>query len=209
MVNKMKLSEIDFSELEFEEIGVWPLPLRIGAIIVICVLTIVGSYFFTVNKQVQNLHIQVKKQKKLRNEFKLKYNRAVNLDAYRKQMAEITKTYKQILRQLPSTGQVALLIDDISQQARSTGLEYQLIKPGEANDLGFYMELPIDLLMNGSYHGFGEFVSGISKLPRIVTLHDFTIKKLESSNTEENLGPLEMRVEAKTYWTSAVGGDEK
>ena len=46
--------------------------------------------------------------------------------------------------------------------------------------------------MTGDYHDFGSFVSGVAALPRIVTLHDYSIKNIDG-------GLLNMVVEAKTY----------
>jgi type IV pilus assembly protein PilO len=55
--------------------------------------------------------------------------------------------------------------------------------------------LPIKIRLTGSYHQFGQFVSGIAALPRIVTLHDIQIKtankdaydQLESGADREDL----------------------
>ena len=47
--------------------------------------------------------------------------------------------------------------------------------------------------LRGSYHNLGAFVSGVSALPRIVTLHDFNIKPVGQT------GDLQMQIQAKTY----------
>ena len=57
-----------------------------------------------------------------------------------------------------------------------------------------YIELPIDIEVIGPYHSFGQFVSKIAGLPRIVTLHDFKIK-IEEGDEET----LNLKLQAKTY----------
>ena len=47
--------------------------------------------------------------------------------------------------------------------------------------------------MTGTYHEFGNFVSGVAALPRIVTLHDISI------TDDKKSGQLTMEVTAKTY----------
>ena len=93
-------------------------------------------------------------------------------------------------------------MENISLQAAVAGLEFSLIKPGKEIDKEFYTELPIEMSIIGSYHGFGKFISGIAKLPRIVTLHDFeiTINNKNSNEQGSKEKNLLMELETKTYW---------
>ena len=57
--------------------------------------------------------------------------------------------------------------------------------------------------MSWGYHNFGEFVSKVADLPRIVTLHDFDIKR--------EAGGLSLKLQAKTYRSensSDIEGDK-
>lgn len=197
------LSDIDFSELQFDEIGLWPLPLRIACIVVVCVAAVIGTHIFVLKGQLKNLDEERKKEVIARQEFKEKYNLAANLDQYEKQMLEIRENYKSLLKQLPSDGQIPQLIDAISQEANKSNLQYELIKPGESKSLlGFYKEMPIDLKMIGTYHSFGEFISNLSMLPRIVTMHDFDITRYAPGESYKGPPMLILNIEAKTYWLS-------
>ena len=57
----------------------------------------------------------------------------------------------------------------------------------------FYIEQPIQVEVLGNYHDFGTFVSGVASLPRIVTLHDFSIIPVNNRNA------LQMTITARTY----------
>jgi type IV pilus assembly protein PilO len=84
---------------------------------------------------------------------------------------------------------------DISQTGLSAGLEEKLFQPQAEQKKDFYAELPIKITLTGSYHQFGEFVSGIAALPRIVTLHDIEIK----SANRDAYDQLTLDITAKTY----------
>ena len=108
------------------------------------------------------------------------------------QLDDIKETFGDLLKRLPDKTEVAELLIDISQQGLAAGLEFELFKPGQEKQNEFYVELPIEIRVIGNYHEFGEFISGISGLPRIVTTHD--VKLLPTTE-----GLLTMQTIAKTY----------
>ncbi len=198
----MDLQEIDLNKLDFNEIGGWPLQMRVIAFVFIGLVAIGLGYFLFVSKKVVEFEMQHNKQISLRNEFRDKYHKAANRDIYKNQMEEMKNTLRGLLRQLPTDGNVPSLMEDISLQATTAGLEFNLIKPGIEVSKEFYTELPIDMTIVGSYHGFGKFISGIAKLPRIVTLHDFDIvvNPPKNNDNKRQEQALTMKIAAKTYW---------
>jgi type IV pilus assembly protein PilO len=100
-----------------------------------------------------------------------------------------------LLRQLPGKTEVPNLLVDISQTGLAAGLQEKLFQPGAEQKKDFYAELPIHIRLTGSYHEFGEFVSGIAALPRIVTLHDIEIQP----ESKDSYDTLSLDLTAKTY----------
>jgi type IV pilus assembly protein PilO len=119
----------------------------------------------------------------------------VNLEVYKQQLKDIERSFGALLRQLPGKTEVPNLLVDISQTGLSAGLEEKLFQPQPEQKKDFYAELPIKISLTGSYHQFGEFVSGIAALPRIVTLHDIEIKSLSKDAYDQ----LTLDLTAKTY----------
>ena len=195
----MVKKDISMDELSIKEIGLWPLEFRMGALVVVSVIVMIGSYFFISRDNISTLFSLKSQQYKLRATFTDSYSQAVNLDAYKTQMIEIQKMLQSLLQKLPGRGEIPALLEDISQQALAAGLEFESIKPDDPVDKGFYFEQPIKLVLTGKYNGFGNFVTGLSKLARIVTLHDFSIKKKPGASSKDNV-QLIMEVYAKTYW---------
>ena len=119
---------------------------------------------------------------------------AIDLDAYRKQLAEIERSFGTLLKQLPSKSEMEALLTDINQAGLGRGLQFDLFKPATTETMSeFYAELPIQIRVTGSYHDMGAFASDISKLSRIVLLNDIQL----SPSTKDS--GLAMDAVAKTY----------
>ncbi len=188
----MELSSL--SDLDFNESGEWPLPIKIIAIILICLVVWGAGYYFIIKDKRTELATLEQKELELRQSFEAKQAKAVNLEAYKEQMKEMEVMFSGMLQQLPRKNEVADLLVDISRTGLINGLEFELFKPEGERPVDFYAELPITMRLTGKYHQFGEFVSGVAALPRIVTLHNLKMGPLNKDN-----GMMTMDVTAKTY----------
>ncbi len=189
----MNLSELN--SLDFENVGNWPLVAKITAIVFCCIMIVIGGYWLDTSNMLDRLEAARTKEHDLKQLFELKQKKAANLESYKHQMMEIEQTFGSLLKQLPSKTEVADLLTDISQAGLGAGLEFELFKPQAEVPVEFYVELPIKLKVRGRYHEFGEFISAVAALPRIVTLHEFKIVPVEQADSEE----LIMEATAKTY----------
>ena len=187
----MDLSELNNLDLDFQNVGNWPIALKTIATIIVCVAVLGAGYWFDTQHQIIDLENAEKKESELKKEFETKQAKAVNLEAYKQQMVEMNSTFGTMLRQLPSKTEVAGLLVDISQTGLASGLEFELFQPSGEKPAEFYAELPINIRVTGNYHRFGNFVSGVAALPRIVTLHDISITQTDETFT--------MNAMAKTY----------
>ena len=186
----------DLKSLDPNDPGRWPLPVRVGTVaLCFVVLSAVLFYFLVWSDQKPILDQVTAEEQTLRGTFKSKHSKAVNLEVYQQQLADIERSFGALLRQLPGKTEVPNLLVDISQVGVGAGLEEKLFQPAGEIKKDFYAELPIKIRLIGSYHQVGEFVSGIAALPRIVTLHDITIKP-ENKNMYDNLS---VELTAKTF----------
>lgn len=191
----MNLSEIDLNDLDFSNIANWPLAARAFVIVLIAVAVIGLGYWFDIKDQQLRLEQAEKKEGELKSDFESKARKAANLEAYEQQLEEMRQSFGTMLRQLPNKTEVADLLVDVSQSGLASGLEFDLFKPQGESPREFYAELPISIKVRGSYHEFGNFVSSVAALPRIVTLHDVAI----SAPDKDANGELTMELTAKTY----------
>jgi type IV pilus assembly protein PilO len=185
----------DLNELDLNNIGVWPTPVKLILVLVVCVIVAFAGYHFDTKKQLERLEQIERKEQQLRADFEKKQKKAASLAAYRKQLEEMKESFGAMLRQLPNKTEVAELLVDVSQTGLATGLEFELFKPSAEVPREFYAELPIEIKVKGNYHEFGNFISGIAALPRIVTIHDI---KISSGKDKKEQGLL-LTATAKTY----------
>ena len=186
----------ELRSLDPRDPGCWPLPVRAGAVaLAFALLSVFGIYMLVWNEQRPELQRHQEEEQKLRQEYHDKHAKAVNLEIYKQQLKDIERSFGALLRQLPGKTEVPSLLIDISQTGLAAGLQEKLFQPEPEQRKDFYAELPIKIRLTGSYHQFGEFVSGIAALPRIVTLHDIDVK----SDNKDAYDQLSLELTAKTY----------
>lgn len=188
------LREFDINDLELENIGSWPIAIKL-VVWVSALLVVLGlGYVYHIQNLQMSLQQAVAREQKLRREFGQKALQAANLDAYRTQMAEMEDSFGALVSQLPGDTEVPGLLEDITNKGILNGLEFDSIALQPELARAFYVELPIEIIARGSYHDLGAFISGMAALPRIVTLHDFHISR-------ENAGSsvLKLEITARTY----------
>lgn len=188
----------DINNIDWENMGSWPAIGKAIFCILIFALISVGGYFYVVVDEMDALQSAQAKEKTLKKDFEKKAFRVSNFDAYKAQLVEMEETFGSLLKQLPRDTEIPGLLDDISAAALGAGLSLNLINPQKTVQTEFYSELPIRIEVVGGYHEMGAFVSAVASLPRIVTLHDFSIVRLNNSNKD-----LKMNILAKTYQYSS------
>ena len=194
----------ELNSLDFENVGGWPMPVKIGAAVLVFGFVLGLGYFLSI-KDLNTRHEQLQRvDVTLLESFEQKAFRAHNLDQYRQQLVELEASFETLKSQLPKDTEVPGLLEDITHTGLGSGLEFETIALKDEIEKEFYAELPIDIQVSGDYHGFGAFVSGVSALPRIVTLHDFKIVPVKEEAGSR--GMLDMSITAKTY--RYAGGDD-
>ena len=189
-----ELNEIDLANLDLENVGSWPAAARALLLVLLFIVLVLGGYYYHVAALSDRLQATEAEELDLLRQFERKSFEAVNLEAYKAQLVEMRESFGALVSQLPSDTEVPGLLEDISAKGELNGLRIESIDLLDEVLEEFYVELPISITANGSYHDLGAFVSGMAGLPRIVTLHDFEIVMDgdESAN-------LRMDLVAKTY----------
>ena len=183
----------DYGELDVDAVGVWPLPIRLFLFAVVFALVLGAAYYFHIKDLDADLRLVKAKEITLRKTFEEKAFQAANLENYREQMVEVEKLFGAMLAQLPSDTEVPGLLEDITEIGSGSSLDITTISLQPERSAEFYVELPIKIVAVGDYHDVAAFVSGVASLPRIVTLHDYSL-------TSKGAGGLQgLEIEARTY----------
>lgn len=189
-----KMNEFNINDLDFNNAGIWPAPVKAIFCLLVFALILGGGYWFFVKDLYTQLDRAERREAELRTQYEQKAYQVANLDVFKRQMAEMEETFGALVRQLPSDTEVPGLLEDITNTAVGSGLRLRQIalQPEQRRD--FYVELPINIQVTGSYHELASFISSIAGLPRIVTLHDLTITPTGGEGSR-----LDMQVQARTY----------
>lgn len=184
----------ELQTLDAENPGAWPTWVRIASVILLAIGVIAGGLWFMVKPEVENLERIVAEEQTLRSEFERKQRKVAALDAYKEQLQEMERSFGAMLRQLPSKAEVPNLLNDIAQTRVASSLEEELFQPQGTVPKEFYAELPNKIVVTGSYHELGSFVSAVAGLPRIVTVDDVELNVVAGPARD-----LKMNAVIKTY----------
>jgi len=190
----VKFDKSQFENLELENIGQWPAAAKLVLTLFLAIMVMFLGYIGMVSSKIEQLDRVIAEEQTLKQSYQTKYHVASNLDLFRAQMVEAEEIFAIQLRSLPNSHETPGLLDDITFIGTTSGLEFVKLEWQPEISKEIYIELPIDIEVNGSYHSFGNFVSQIAGLPRIVTLHNFKIDIIQTSSDMLNL-----KLEAKTY----------
>lgn len=188
------LREFDINDLDFDNVGAWPAVIKVVIWLVLLGAVLAGGYYYHIKDLQIELATVAVEEERLKKDFEKKAFQAANLEAYKQQMAEMKESFGALVSQLPSDTEVPGLLEDITNKGLLNGLEIDSIDLLAEQSKEFYIELPISIVAKGTYHDLGAFISGMAGLPRIVTLHDFSV-----SASNDDSGLLNLKLIAKTY----------
>ena len=200
----MKLREYFevLQNLDWRTPGAWPRWVHISTCVLAGLLIVGAGIYFMIKPDYDTLGQEQGKELSLRQEFERKQQKVAALDAYRAQLAEMQHSFGDMLKQLPSKGEVANLLNDISETRIASSLEQELFQPQSEIAKEFYAELPNKIIVTGTYHQMGQFVSGVAALPRIVVIDEVEIKPAAAPGKGADAfksGQLRLSALAKTY----------
>ena len=196
-----------FNTLDMNNYGSWPASVKITCWIFIFLAVLALGYFVVIRSQLEEIANAQAKEQSLLNEFKEKDSKLRNLQQYQTQLQEMEANFNQQLEQLPKETEIPSLVEDINLTGVNSGLKFKNIRLENEVKQEFFIEQPISIEATGDYHAFGAFTTGIAALPRIVTLHDFTVEAKQDTEKKSDIPVINYTVKAKTY--RYVGADEQ
>lgn len=181
-----------FSGLDPNDPASWPVLPRYLLCFAVTAAVVAGLWYAWLSDFDVELQAEQTKELKLRDEYKVKLAKAINLEALKKQREQVQQYVTQLEKQLPSKAEMDALLSDINQAGLGRSLQFELFKPGQVSVKEYYAELPISIKVSGRYHDLGSFAADISNLSRIVTLNNMTIIPGKD-------GTMNMDATAKTF----------
>lgn len=199
----------DLRDADFSDLGNAPGSVRYFILALAVILILVAGYYLLINDKREALKQERAQELTLRSDFEYKQQKSANLENYEQQLADMRELLETMFRQLPGKTEMDKLLVDVSQTALAAGIDVQLFEPQAEAFRDFYAERPIVIRMMGDYHQFGEFVSGVAALPRVVilTMHDIALTRA-NTNAQNQLGDGQLVLEGRVKTYRYVDEDE-
>lgn len=200
------MMRFNISELTLDNIGKWPAPVKITVAVLAGLFVFVVCYFALIKPDIEQYNTLVAQEETLKQQFEEKQQLAANVEGYKNQIKMMEERFGNMLKQLPAQNEMPGLLEDISKTGVASGLTFELFAPMPEVLHDFYVELPINITVVGTYHELAVFLSRIAQMNRIVTLHDFEITRKMDDKTSDGRQKddnkddlLTMKIMAKIY----------
>ncbi|MEB3767296.1 type 4a pilus biogenesis protein PilO [Acinetobacter sp. MD2] len=188
-----------FNALDPSNYGGWPVAVKLTCWLFIVLLVCFVGYFALISGQMDAISTAKAQEANLLNDYRDKESKLRNLEQYKKQLVQMQQDFNQQLQQLPKESEIPGLVEDINITGVKSGLKFKNISLDREVTHDFFIEQPILIEATGDYHAFGQFSSVIAGLPRIVTLHDFTITANQPTDKKSEIPVITYTIKAKTY----------
>lgn len=209
VVAKKKKQSFDFkafsnsiNSLNKDNYGSAPIPVKIFLIIALVLAIALVAWFAIISKKLEDIKAAEATQQSLLESYREKERKARLLDEYKAQVEEMQVEFANLLNQLPKDTRVPELIEGINMVGSGSGIRFQSIIDEAELEREFFIEQPIKITAIGEYHDFGNFVTGIAALPRIITMHNFEVVNQKPSLDE--MPQLQLVLQTKTYRSKEV-----
>lgn len=186
-----------FQSLDQNNYGSWPAPVKVTVLLFMVGIMALLTWFIPISSKRDEIAAAEAEQQTLLDQYRQKESKARHLKAYQGQVVKMQSDFKELLNQLPKDTRISDLVDGINMVGVGSGIKFQDIKVEPEVSQEFFIEQPIRIAALGDYHQFGAFISGLAKLPRIITLHDFDITN--PSPSLDKLPETNLILNVKTY----------
>jgi type IV pilus assembly protein PilO len=184
-----------FRGLNPQEPGQWPLLPKSAAWLATLLGVLALSWVLVLSGQNDTLNGERDREPALKEDYRAKLAKAVNLEELKKQKRQVQEFVTQLEKQLPGKAEMDALLSDINQAGLGRGLQFELFRPGQVEVKEYYAELPITIKVSGRFHDIGSFAADVANLSRIVTLHNLVV----GGQAKDASGLLTMDATARTY----------
>lgn len=200
----------DLNDLDFGNIGGWPVLAKFLLIVVLMAAVGGAGYYFDIKDLIVSLETTAAKEPQLKAEFTKRQKVVANLENYRQRLVALQELLAEAVQRLPTRTQMPDLLEQVSATGRTNGLIFELFRPQGEQPKAFYAAVPIAIKARATYHQFAAFVSAISALDRIVTLENakLGVRKGQGRGAEEGTRKDDLLIEATLQTYRYLDADE-
>lgn len=145
------------------------------------IVILVGLFIWLVHMpktaEIRALRTEIKK---LDDQLRLVKIRARDLEKLEKERVRKQEELALALKLLPTTSEIPNLLKSITKLGNDSNLEFLLFSPDRQVPRDFYVEIPVNIEVQGVYHDVAMFFDKVGKLDRIVNVIDVSMAPVKS-----------------------------
>ena len=190
------------------------MPPRKKALIIGAAYLLLGAayYFLVLQASFEKMGSLETKLSELQAQVTEKERLASQKNRYIREVSALQETLKAALTKLPDQREIPGLLYSVAQSGRDSGIEFLLFepkqtekkpeaqpaKPGEkkpGDDKGaasakpgeekFYDEIPVRVMVTGSFHSMAVFFEKVARLPRIINIEEIVMSLTEGKPVKQ------------------------
>lgn len=112
---------------------------------------------------------------------------AKQIETHKKEIEKLKLNLKLALAKLPEQKEIPHLLTSVSAVGKEAGLEFILFEPNAVVSREFYAEIPVKIIVNGTFHDTALFFDRVTSLPRITNVTNINMKRSTAGGAEENI----------------------
>ena len=165
-----------------EKILKLPQKQKILLLVVISILeaaALVWFFYIPKHKELEGLKTKLVQ---LQSEITEKTRIANNLPKLKIEYEKLNQELAQALTELPNSKEIPTLLTSITTTGKSSGLDFLTFRPKPEIPKDFYADVPVDIVVAGSYFSVANFFAAVANLPRIVNITNVAFSDIKSVN---------------------------
>ena len=148
-------------------------------VVILEAAALVWFLYLPKHKELSGLKVEISK---LQSEIDDKTRIATNLPRLQKEYDQLNVELAQALTELPNSKEIPSLLTSITALGKNAGLDFLVFRPKGEVVKDFYAEVPVDIVVSGSYFSVANFFAAIANLPRIVNITNVAFSDIKNVN---------------------------
>ena len=160
---------------------------QIGAFVLVCAGAVFGFWNFYVVDFQADIETRQSRLTAMRKDIARGVDTARRLPEFQAQVDELEERLQSLAAVLPEQKDVADILRRIQSLATQSNLRLRGFTPQPTVQQSLYVEVPIKLQAEGSYHNLGYFFDRVSKFPRIINVSQISIRPVTDPDSASTI----------------------
>jgi type IV pilus assembly protein PilO len=163
------------NEFRFENL---PRPVQIGSVVGLALCLAILFFIYILKDMIQQRDNLLSEIQKLEVSVQQIAAFEARLKANKKELTQLEERLVLVQSILPTEKETPSFLKSVQQMATASNLKINRFQPHPMIPRDFYSDWPIEIIVEGNYHGLGLFFEKMSQATRIIDVNVLSVKAL-------------------------------